>query len=104
MSTCTPRSAATFNAAISVRPKNWLPYLNRGLVEYTQGDLEAAIKDFSQSLRLEPTPKAYLWQGKALEDKGSLTEAATAFENALRMEPDLAEAQERLTAIRAKLP
>jgi tetratricopeptide (TPR) repeat protein len=72
-------------------------------VEYTQGDLEAAIKDFSQSLRLEPTPKAYLWQGKALEDKRSPTEAASAYQNALRMEPDLNEAQDRLSAIRTKL-
>jgi protein O-mannosyl-transferase len=98
-----PAAVAEFNAAISVRPKNWLPYLNRGLVEYTQGDLEAALKDFSQSLQLEPTPKAYLWQGKALEDKGSLTEAATAYQNALRAEPDLNEARDRLNAIRTKL-
>jgi tetratricopeptide (TPR) repeat protein len=72
-------------------------------VEYAQGDLEAATKDFSQSVRLTPTPKAYLWLGKALEDKGSLTQAASAYENALRMEPDLSEAKARLSAIHSKL-
>jgi protein O-mannosyl-transferase len=97
-----PEAISEFNAAIGIRPKNWLPYLNRGLVEYTQGDLEAATRDFSQSLRLTPTPKAYLWLGKAQEDKGLLAQAESNYESALRMEPDLREAQTQLSAVRAK--
>lgn len=93
-----------FNAAISVKQDNWLAFLNRGLVEYTEGNLDAATKDFSQAVRVTPTPKDYLWLGRGLEDKGELSQAAAAYENALRMEPDLTEAQTRLTAIRAKLP
>jgi tetratricopeptide (TPR) repeat protein len=92
-----------FNAAISISPTNGLAFLNRGLVEYAQGSLDAAANDFSQAVKLTPTSKAYLWMARALEDKGELEQAASNYETALRMEPDMNEAQVRLDAIRAKL-
>jgi len=96
-------AVSEFNTAISIKPSNWLAFLNRGLVEYTEGDRDAAARDFAHSVGLSPTAKGYLWLGRALEDKNLLQPAASAYENALRMEPDLSEAQGRLSAVRAKL-
>jgi tetratricopeptide (TPR) repeat protein len=91
-----------FDAAISIAPKNWLPFTNRGLVEYAQGNLDAAIGDFSHAVAIEATPKDYFWLGRSLEDKGQFGQAATAYENALRLEPNLSDAKAGLARIRAK--
>jgi Tfp pilus assembly protein PilF len=92
-----------FNTAIALRPTNGLAFLNRGLLEYSQGSLDAATNDFSQAVQFMPTPKNYFWLGRALEDQGALSQAANAYENVLQMEPDMNEAQARLNAIRPKL-
>ena len=99
----TPAALSEFNAALAIQPANGLAILNRGLVEYSQGSLDAAIDDFTKAVQLMGTPKAYFWQGRAFEDKGQFVKAAGAYESALRLEPDLKDAQARLEAIQSKL-
>jgi protein O-mannosyl-transferase len=98
-----PAAVAEFNTAIAIEPSNGLAYLNRGLVEYTQGALDAAAKDFARAAQMMPTPNAYFWLGRALEDQGALSRAAQAYETTLRMDPGANEARARLDAIRPKL-
>ncbi|MGA3293064.1 MAG: tetratricopeptide repeat protein [Candidatus Acidiferrales bacterium] len=92
-----------FSTAIRITPTNGLAFLNRGLVEYSQGSLDAAANDFSQAVQFMPAPKTYFWLGRALEDKGALGQAASAYETVLRMDPDANDAKVRLNVIRPKL-
>lgn len=92
-----------FTTAIAIEPANGLAFLNRGLVEYTQGSLDAATKDFAQAAHWMPAANTYFWLGRALEDQGALDRAAKAYETALRIDPNANDARARLNLIRPKL-
>jgi protein O-mannosyl-transferase len=98
-----PDAISEFTAALRVNPGDGMSLMNRGLVEYSQGKLDAAREDFSQAVQHAPTPQSYFWLGRVQEDQGSMQAAADAYQAALRMAPDLSDAQSRLDAVRQKL-
>ncbi len=91
------------NAALKIKPTNGLALMNRGLVEYSQRNLDVAVQDLSDAARNKQGPESYFWLGHALEDKGEFNKAADAYQAALRLKPDLDEARIRLDAIGMKL-
>jgi protein O-mannosyl-transferase len=88
-----------FTAALQVNPNKQNSLLGRGIVEYRQGDLDTAVSDLSRARQIAPLAAADFWLGRALEDKGQIQAAATAYEEALRLDPGMAEAQQRRGAL-----
>jgi tetratricopeptide (TPR) repeat protein len=99
-----PEAAKTeFNAAIQSNPDEQNSYLGRGSLEYQEHHLDDALADFSRAAQIAPTPVAFFWLGRTLEDKGDLPAAVRAYEAALQMSPGLNDAQVRLDALQLKL-
>ena len=94
---------AQFDAAIRLDPNQHNSLLGRGTLEYKAGKLEAAFADFSRAAQIAPSPIAYFWMGRVLEDKGDWHAAAQAYETTLQLAPETAEAQNRLNMVRARL-
>jgi protein O-mannosyl-transferase len=92
-----------FTAALQINPVKQNALLGRGLARYRQGELDAALNDFSSAVQIGPMAPAEFWLGRALEDKGRLQEASSHYQAALQLAPDMAEAQQRLDGIRAKV-
>jgi protein O-mannosyl-transferase len=95
---------AEFNAAILANPNEQNSYLGRGSLEYQEHNLDAAFADFSRAAQIAPSPVAYFWLGRTLEDKGDLPSAVRAYEAALQIAPGMNDPRARLEALRAKSP
>jgi len=69
-------SIGEFTEAINLSPDYYLAYANRGLAYYYLGEIDNAIKDFSQAVTLKPAEKKYqVWLQEAKESY-ELTEYA----------------------------
>lgn len=112
-----------FDRAMRLDPNNFVPCSNRGAAYLRNNDLEHAISDLDHAVRLvgeisscagksivKQLAVTYLNRGKAYQANGEvyqtdtdLDEAADDFEQALTLEPSLAEAQQGLEHARALL-
>jgi tetratricopeptide (TPR) repeat protein len=92
-----------FSAAIAANPDEQNSYLGRGSIEYQKHNLDAALADFSRATQIAPSPVAYFWLGRVLEDKGDLQAAALAYQSALQIAPGMSEVRTRLDALHLKL-
>ncbi|MBZ5700616.1 MAG: tetratricopeptide repeat protein [Acidobacteriia bacterium] len=90
------------NAAIALNPGEQNSYMGRGMLELEAGKFDAALTDFSRAAEIAPSPAAYFWLGRALENKGEYQRAAGAYAAALRLAPGMVDARARLEALRAK--
>jgi|SRR5271165_1441041 len=95
-----PTAKKEFSAALEVSPDKANCLLGRGIVEYRQGNLDAAVSDLSRAAQLAPLAPADFWLGRALEDKGQTQFAAAAYEAAIKLAPGMQEAEQRLKALR----
>jgi len=91
-----------FNGALQISPDKQNSLLGRGIAEYRQDNLDAAVADLSHAVQIAPLAQADFWLGRALEDKGQTDAAATAYDAAVRLAPGMAEAQQRRDALRAR--
>jgi len=67
-----------------------------------QHKLDDAISDYSRSVDLSPTDRGFVLLGHALERSGRQAEALAAYQQALKISPDLVEAQRAVDALSAK--
>jgi len=93
-----------FTAALQINPDKQNSLLGRGIAEYRQGNLDAAVSDLMRAAQIAPMAQADFWLGRAFEDKGQVQAAASAYGEALHLAPGMVEAQQRLDALRAKAP
>ena len=91
-----------FTSALQVNPNKQNSLLGRGMIEYRQGNLDAAVSDLSRASQIGPLPLASFWLGKSFEAKGEAHSAMSAYEAALRVNPSMVEAEERLDVLRAR--
>jgi len=91
-----------FTAALQIIPDKQNSLLGRGMAEYRQGALDAAVADLSRASQIAPLAPADFWLGRALEDKNDVESAAKAYAAALQLAPGMIEAQQRLEALRSK--
>jgi len=91
-----------FTAALQINPDKQNSLLGRGIAEYRQGNLDAAVADLSRAAQIAPLAQADFWLGRALEDKGQSQAAASAYATALQLAPGMAEAQQQLDELRGK--
>lgn len=94
-----------------VDPGEFQARLNIANVLHYQGDLDAAIADFRDILRMNPLASGKGWRdqqfaqihyqlGAALADDGRAMEAALAFRAALQLKPDYPKAQQAIESVR----
>jgi len=70
--------------------------IGRGLIEREEGKLGAALQDFVQAAQIAPSPLAFYWEGRVLEEKGQLSAAADAYRAVLKLAPNFGDTQVRL--------
>ena len=90
-----------FSVALRANPNKQNSFLGRGMVEYREGKLDAATADLSHAAQIAPSAAANFWLGRAFEDQGQKQAAEAAYEAALQIAPDMAEARQRLDALRS---
>ena len=90
----------SFDKSIRLNPNQFSTWLGMGLLAERQDKLEDAMRDFAVSLKLAPNVQGYLGLGRTLAATGHRAEALTAYELALRISPDLTEAQRAADALR----
>ena len=98
-----PRAAAEqFTAALQINPEKQNSLLGRGIAEYREKNLDAAVADLSHAARIAPLAQAQFWLGRALEDQGQIEAATSAYKAALQLAPSMTDAQQRLDGLRSK--
>jgi Flp pilus assembly protein TadD len=92
----TDKADESFDHALHLNATQFNAYLGRGILREREGQLDGAIADYTRSTEIQPTTEAYLRLGHALERAGRAAEARSAYELALRLDPDSAEAKQAL--------
>ena len=69
-------------------------YYNRGIARQDKGDLDGAIKDYTQSIELKNPELHFPYdnRGTTRKDKGDLEGAIADYTNVIRLKPDFADA------------
>ena len=92
----------SFDRALRLNPNQFNAWMGIGLLAQKQGKLDEAISDLSRSVELQPTAQGYLELGHVLAQTGQASQALEAYQQALRIAPELTEAQQALDALRQK--
>lgn len=93
-----------FDKSIRLNPNRFNTWIGMGLLAKREGRLDEASSNFMRSVELQPTGEAYLQLGRTLEMSGRTADAAAAYGLALKISPDLSEAQTALDALPQALP
>jgi len=89
-----------FNRAIGLNPDQSTAWLGLGLLEQKQGNLQDTIRDLSRAAQLHPSAENLLYLGRALEQAQRPSDALAAYEQALKLDPEMKEAQQALDSLR----
>ena len=81
-----------FTRVLEEDPENAEAWFNRGLAHLESGRLEAAIRDFTESLGRREDPEAYYNRAMAWLELGDPEQALADLDAALRLDPEDAEA------------
>ncbi len=93
-----------FEQSRRFNPNQFNAWLGLGLLARKQGKTDEAIRDISRSLELQPFAQGYFELGRILSQAGRPAEAFAAYEQALKLAPDFAEAQQAAAALRQREP
>lgn len=96
-------SRQEFSLAINLNPREQNSFLGRGSIEYATGSLDAARDDYSRAAQISPSPTAFYWLGRIFEDENNSDAASAAYRTALQLAPEMADARNRLDALRLRL-
>ena len=96
------KARENYDQALRLNPNQATAYLGRGELLEKQNQLGDAIRDYSKSVELRPTDRGFMLLGHALESAGRRPEALAAYQAALRLSPELPEAQRAVDALSGK--
>ena len=85
--------------AVRLNDNQFNAWIGLGLLAAKRGSLTEAIADLNRSLEIQPTSEAYVALGRTLAQTGRNAEALDAYEQALKISPDLVEAQQAAAAL-----
>ena len=90
-STAFSQGVAEYTEAIEQSPESmkYKFYFLRGLAYRGQRDVDAAIRDFSTSIKMRPTQDAYLRRGEMYFEKGAYKVAESDFSEAIEINPSV---------------
>ena len=92
----------SYDQALQLNPNQSNAYLGLGELLEKQNRLDDAISNYSKSVELRPTDTGFLLLGHALESAGRRPEALAAYQAALKLSPDMPEAQHAVDALSGK--
>ena len=92
----------SYSASLQLDAFHHTSWLGRGQAFYNQGKYSQAAGDFAKALSLKPQPAVYVWWGRALEADGQPRAALSAYDEALRRDPNFAEAKERIQSLHTR--
>ena len=90
----------SFDQSLRLNSQQYNAWLGLGLLAQKEGKAQEAIFDLSRSVELQPTAEGYLQLGRVMAQADRRAEALAAYEQALKISPDMAEAQDALDALR----
>ena len=91
----------SYNEAIDINPYQANAYFGRAVLYRKQGKLAEAIRDFSKAVELQPTAEGYVRLGQVLAQAQRWEEARAAIDQALKISPESAEAQQAAAALKS---
>jgi tetratricopeptide (TPR) repeat protein len=94
----------SFEEALQLNPNQANAWLGIGRLAQKQGKLNEAIADLSRSVQLQATDEAYLDLGRSLHQAGRDPQALEAYRQALKLSPNLVEAQQAADALTRHQP
>jgi tetratricopeptide (TPR) repeat protein len=94
------RAQQSFEKSLRFNPSQFNAWLGLGLLAQKQGRLGEAITDLSRSVDSQPTAEAYFQLGRMLTQTGHVPEAIDAYQDALKISPDLSAAQQAINSLR----
>ncbi|PYV52431.1 MAG: hypothetical protein DMG96_00490 [Acidobacteria bacterium] len=89
----TSHAKASYEAALRLTPQNPTALMGMGLLAQGDGDFPEAIREYSQTVAMQPTDVAYLLLARALEQTGRGQEARAARDEAGRISSDISQAE-----------
>jgi protein O-mannosyl-transferase len=95
-------AARQFTAALRLNPDKQNSLLGRGIAEYRQSNLDAAVGDLTRAAQIAPLAQADYWLGRTLEDKGQTQASVRAYAAALQLAPAMLEARQHLDGLHGK--
>ncbi len=93
----------SYDRALRLNPNQSNAYLGLGELLEKQNQLDEAIRNYSKAVDLRPTDTGFMFLGHALESAGRRTEALAAYQAALKLSPEMPEAQRAVDALSGKL-
>ncbi len=92
----------SYDQALRLNSGQSSAYLGLGQLLEKQNKLDEAINNYSRSVELRPTDKGFVLLGHALESAGRRAAALAAYQEALKLSPDMAEAQHAVDTLAAR--
>ena len=93
------KARTSYDQALQLNPNQYNAYLGRGELLEKQSRMEDAISNYSKAVELRPTDKGFLLLGRAFERTGRRSEALAAYQAALKLSPEMPEAQHAVDAL-----
>jgi tetratricopeptide (TPR) repeat protein len=90
----------SFEQSLQYNSNQFNAWLGLGLLAEKKGKTQEAITDFANSVAAQPTAQGYLELGRSLAQAGRSADALDAYQQALKISPDLTEAQRAADALR----
>jgi tetratricopeptide (TPR) repeat protein len=88
----TEQAESLLNRALERKPDAFLPHFALGTLFANTSRWEDAEKELIRALEVAPVPSAHIQLGTVLREKGEISRAIHAFEEAQRLQPDSEEA------------
>ena len=89
----------TYDRALQLNPNQPNAYLGLGQLLEKRNRMDDAIQNYSKSVELRPTDTGFMLLGHALESAGRRPEALSAYQAALKISPEMPEAQHAVDAL-----
>jgi tetratricopeptide (TPR) repeat protein len=94
----------SFDNALRLNANQASAWFGRGLLAQKQGRMNDAISHLSRAVEIQPTGERYFALGQSLQRAGRLPEALDAYRQALKLSPNLREAQQAAGELRRPQP
>jgi tetratricopeptide (TPR) repeat protein len=98
-----PDAKYYYQQAASLNSVGYRSFLMLGLLQFEDGELDAARPNLEKSVELMPSDAGYSALGQIYERQGRLPEAKNAFERASQISPDYISVQHSLQEVQRKL-
>jgi len=91
---------SSFDQSMRLNPHLYNSWLGIALLARKNGKLQEAIDDLTMSLHWQPTARAFLELGRTYAQQGQFPMALNSYEQALKLAPELTEAQQGYDELR----